>query len=117
MLGEHMRLTGDAAYVLALLQKAVDDHFFTFGVGPASGSGNGFQLEAIAAYQFTNGVSLDIGGRWWHLNTNAIDSFQQLGPIRSIATESSCKEPTDLTSLTPYVSGACPLRTNPSHST
>jgi len=71
-------IPGDAAYVLALLQKAVDDHFFTFGVGPASGSGNGFQLEAIAAYQFTNAVSLDIGGRWWHLNTNAIDSFQQL---------------------------------------
>jgi len=78
MLGEHVRLTADAAYVRALSQKAVDDHFFTFGVDPASGSGNGFQLEAIAAYQFTNAVSLGIGGRWWHLNTNAIDSFQQL---------------------------------------
>jgi len=78
MLGEHVRLTADAAYVRALSQKAVDDHFFTFGVDPASGSCNGFQLEAIAAYQFTNAVSLGIGGRWWHLNTNAIDSFQQL---------------------------------------
>jgi len=78
MLGEHIRLTADAAYVRALSQKAVDDHFFTFGVDPASGSGNGFQLEAVAAYQFTNAFSLGVGGRWWHLNTNAVDSFQQL---------------------------------------
>jgi outer membrane protease len=78
MLGEHIRLTADAAYVRALSQKAVDDHFFTFGVDPASGNGNGFQLEAIAAYQLTNAFSLGVGGRWWHLNTNAIDSFQQL---------------------------------------
>src|SRR5262249_23555353 len=38
-----------------------------------------------------------------------------LRPIRLIATESFCKEPTDLTSLA-YFSGACQLRTKPSHS-
>jgi hypothetical protein len=77
MLGEHLKLTADAAYVRAW-QKAVDDHFFTFGVDPASGSGNGFQIDAIASYQFTNAFGLGIGGRWWHLDTNAVDSFQQL---------------------------------------
>jgi hypothetical protein len=64
MLGEHLRLTADAAYVRALSQKAVDDHYFTFGIDPASGSGNGFLLEAIAAYQFTNAFSPGVGGRW-----------------------------------------------------
>jgi hypothetical protein len=82
MLGEHLKLTTDAAYVHAS-QKAVDDHYFTFGVDPASGSGNGFQIEAIASYQFTNALGLGIGGRWWHLDTNAVDSFQQLETYRT----------------------------------
>ena len=83
MVGEHVKLTADAAYVRALSQKAVDDHFFTFGVDPSSGIGtngvgNGFQIDAIVSYQFSNALSLGLGGRWWHLNTNAVDSYQQL---------------------------------------
>jgi hypothetical protein len=77
MLGEHLKLTVDAAYV-RVLQNAVDDHYYTFGVDPASGSGNGVQLEAILAYQFSNSVNLGVGARWWHMDTNAIDTFDQL---------------------------------------
>jgi hypothetical protein len=77
MLGDRVKLTADAAYVRAN-QKAVDDHFFTFGLDPASGSGNGFQIDAIVSYQFTTALSVGVGGRWWHLNTSAIDDFQQL---------------------------------------
>jgi outer membrane protease len=77
LLGERFKLTLDAAYVRAW-QQAVDNHFFTFGVDPSSGTGNGFQLDAIASYQFTNAFSLGIGGRFWRLDTSAIDSFQQL---------------------------------------
>ena len=53
MLGERLKLTADAAYVRAY-QKAIDNHFFTFGVDPASGSGNGFQVDGIVAYQLTD---------------------------------------------------------------
>ncbi len=77
MLGEHVKLTADAAYVRAS-QKATDDHFFTFGIDPASGTGQGFQIDAIVSYQFTSAFNIGIGGRWWHLDTNAIDAFQQL---------------------------------------
>jgi outer membrane protease len=77
MLGNHAKLTVDAAYVHAS-QKAVDDHFFTFGLDPASGSGNGFQIDAIASYQLSDAWSVGVGGRWWHLSTNTVDSFQQL---------------------------------------
>jgi hypothetical protein len=59
-------------------QKATDDHFFTFGIDPASGTGQGFQIDAIVSYQFTSAFNIGIGGRWWHLDTNAIDAFQQL---------------------------------------
>jgi hypothetical protein len=82
MLGDRVKLTADAAYVHAY-QKAVDDHYYTFGVDPASGTGNGFQIDAIIAYQFTSAFNVGVGGRWWHLDTNAIDSFQQLETYRT----------------------------------
>ena len=82
MLGERLKLTADAAYVRAY-QKAIDNHFFTFGVDPASGSGNGFQVDGIVAYQLTDAFGVGLGGRWWHLSTNAIDSFDQLLTYRT----------------------------------
>src|SRR5262249_33570359 len=82
MLGDHVKLTADAAWVHAW-QKAVDDHFLMFGVDPATGTGNGFQVEGIASYQFTNALGLGVGGRWWHLDTNAVDSVQQLLTYRT----------------------------------
>ena len=82
MIGERLKLTADAAYVHAS-QKAVDDHYFTFGLDPASGSGNGFQVDAIVAYQLTDAFGVGVGGRWWHLSTNAVDSFDQLLTYRT----------------------------------
>jgi len=82
MLGDRVKLTVDAAYVHAS-QKAVDHHYFTFGVDPSSGSGNGFQIDAIASYQLTDAFSLGVGGRWWHLDTDAVDTFQQLETYRT----------------------------------
>jgi hypothetical protein len=32
----------------------------------------------IASYQFSDAFNIGVGGRWWHLDTRAIDSFQQL---------------------------------------
>jgi outer membrane protease len=77
MLTERLKLTGDAAYVHAW-QRATDNHFYTFGYDPASGGGDGFQLEAILSYQVNDALSLGTGGRWWHLSTSAVDSFDQL---------------------------------------
>ena len=82
MLTDRLKFTADVAYIRAS-QKAVDDHFFTFGVDPASGNGNGIQLDAILAYQLTDAFNLGVGGRWWHLDTKAIDSFDQLLTYRT----------------------------------
>jgi hypothetical protein len=72
-----LKLTAEVAYARTW-QKALDTHYFTFGPDPASGSGNGFQTEAVLSYRVTRAFDLGVGGRWWHFQTNAIDSFGQL---------------------------------------
>lgn len=74
---DRLSVQGEIAYVWAS-QNAVDTHYFTFGRDPASGKGSGFQAEAVIKYQATDAFSLGIGGRWWHLSTDAVDSFNQL---------------------------------------
>ena len=65
------------AYVWTV-QHALDTHYFTFGSDPAAGHGTGFQAETLLKYQITDSFSMGIGGRWWHFNTQAVDSFNQL---------------------------------------
>lgn len=67
----------EAAYTWTS-QQALDTHYFTFGPDPASGHGTGFQAETILNYQLTDHFNLGVGGRWWHFNTTAVDSFNQL---------------------------------------
>lgn len=76
MITERLKLTGEAAYLITD-QKALDIHYFTFGPDPAKGDGQGFQLEAILAYAITDSFNVGVGGRWWHLNTEATDAFAQ----------------------------------------
>ena len=77
MLTDRVKLTTDLAYVHDW-QGAVDNHYFTFGADPGSGSGNGFQLDAILGYQVTDKFNVGVGARWWYLKTNAVDSYDQL---------------------------------------
>jgi hypothetical protein len=59
-------------------QHAQDDHYYTFGLAPASGHGGGFQAETMLKYAVTDNFSIGAGGRWWHQRSDAIDSFGQL---------------------------------------
>lgn len=43
-----------------------------------TGTGNGFQLDAILNYSFTDELSIGIGGRWWYLVTNGWAHFEQI---------------------------------------
>lgn len=70
------KLSAEAAYVRTS-QKAVDTHYLTFGADPASGKGNGVQTEAVLSYQVTGNFTVGAGARWWHLETDAIDRFNQ----------------------------------------
>ncbi|WP_158658898.1 hypothetical protein [Methylocystis bryophila] len=76
-LTDRLSWSGEAAMV-SVSQHARDTHYFTFGVDPARGQGAGFELESLLKYQLTDNLSLGIGGRWWHLSTNAVDMFGQL---------------------------------------
>lgn len=68
---------GEIAYAWTS-QHATDTHYLTFGQDPASGHGSGFQAETMLKYRFDNGFAVGVGGRWWHLNTDTVDSFNQL---------------------------------------
>ncbi|RTL62198.1 MAG: hypothetical protein EKK41_25700 [Hyphomicrobiales bacterium] len=74
---ERWKLSADAAYVWAR-QKALDQHYFTFGSDPSSGKGEGYQFEALVSYQMTEKFTVGVGGRLWHLDTTAIDNVNQL---------------------------------------
>ncbi len=76
-LTDRLTWSGDFAYVTTW-QRAQDTHYFTFGVSPASGTGNGFQLESTLKYQITDKFNLGVGARWWHFTSNATDNFDQL---------------------------------------
>jgi hypothetical protein len=65
-----LKLTAEAAYA-RVWQKALDTHYLTFGSDPASGKGNGIQLEGILSYQVTELFNVGLGARWWHFNTTA----------------------------------------------
>lgn len=41
------------------------------------GSGNGVQLEALLAWQYTPNLNLGIGGRWWSVVANGFSHFEQ----------------------------------------
>jgi tetratricopeptide (TPR) repeat protein len=73
------RLTWQAEIAYAwTTQHATDTHYLTFGRDPASGRGQGFQTESTLKYQLNDSFEIGIGGRWWHFNTDAIDSFDQM---------------------------------------
>ena len=76
-LTDRLKWNGEIAYA-ATSQRAVDNHYFTFGIDPANGSGSGFQAESVLKYQVTDNFSVGIGGRWWHFKTDALDVFNQL---------------------------------------
>jgi tetratricopeptide (TPR) repeat protein len=74
---ERLSWQGEIAYAWTS-QHATDTHYFTFGADPASGQGSGFQAETVFNYRLSDSFGLGIGGRWWHFNTDAVDSFNQL---------------------------------------
>jgi Omptin family len=74
MLTENIKLSGEVAYLPWVKFTGVDDHFFgNLGMlaeeFPASGNGQGVQLEALLSYYFTPQFSIGVGGRYWAMWT------------------------------------------------
>lgn len=83
-----LTLSGEAAYVRTWLDGADTHHL---RVPPAcnmpncfagplkeDGVGDGVQIEAILAYQLTEALSVGVGGRYWHLETDGLTHFRFL---------------------------------------
>ena len=68
-LTERLKLSAEAAYVRSHLDAADTHHLRPEFSGPIpqDGDGNGVQLEAVLSYQFTDGFSLGVGARYWHM--------------------------------------------------
>jgi opacity protein-like surface antigen/outer membrane protease len=76
MLTENIKLSGEVAYLPWVKFTGVDDHFFgNLGMlaeeFPASGNGQGVQLEALLSYYFTPQLSIGVGGRYWAMWTTS----------------------------------------------
>lgn len=62
----------------ATRQKALDNHYATFGKDPAHGRGGALQVESSLNYQLSDHWQIGAGARWWRFDTDAVDGFGQL---------------------------------------
>jgi tetratricopeptide (TPR) repeat protein len=74
---DRLKWNGEFAFT-STSHRPTDDHFFTFGLDPARGNGMGYEIETILKYDVTDRFSVGLGGRWWHMKTDAVDRFGQL---------------------------------------
>ncbi len=74
MLTNQVKISGDAAYLPRVHFNGVDQHFIgntgaLAEIFPASGKGNGVQLETLVSYYLTPQWSVGVGGRYWGMWT------------------------------------------------
>jgi opacity protein-like surface antigen len=69
MLGDRLKLSGDAAYLPYVLFVGSDNHWLRPDINPLpeQGQGTGVQLEAILSYLVTSQFSIGVGGRYWYM--------------------------------------------------
>jgi len=80
MLSDRVKISGEAAYLPWVSFNGLDQHFIgNTGVltklFPASGTGNGVQLEALVSYYLTRQWSVGLGGRYWGMWTTPNGQF------------------------------------------
>ena len=72
MLTPQLKLTADAAYLPYVKFSGVDNHPLRPDAGPSSrspehGVGTGVQVEGVVSYDFTQQLSVGVGGRYWSM--------------------------------------------------
>lgn len=75
MVGDRLKLSGDAAYVPYLWFRGLDVHPLRTDVAnqnstESGNGGHGVQLEGVLSYYLTPAFSLGVGGRYWAMWTN-----------------------------------------------
>ena len=69
VLGDRLKLSGEAAYLPYVLFDGSDNHWLRPDINPLpeQGQGTGVQLEALLSYCITNQFSIGVGGRYWYM--------------------------------------------------
>lgn len=77
-LGQSWRLEADLAYIHSTLSEN-DFHNLRPTIRGLldTGKGDGFQLDVILKWLFTDNLTLGAGGRWWYLATDGWAHFEQ----------------------------------------
>ena len=81
---QRLKLNLDAAFLPVVRLTGTDAHWLRIsslrgdfnGPIPEEGNGWGYQLEGILSYQVTNAISVGVGGRYWHMQTNGHAHFE-----------------------------------------
>jgi outer membrane protease len=81
---KRLKFSLDAAWLPLVLLDGTDAHWLrisTFpgdfsGPIPEDGTGWGYQLEGVLSYRVTDAISVGIGGRYWHMQTNGNTHFE-----------------------------------------
>ncbi len=81
---KRLRFGVDAAWLPLVALGGTDFHWlridqlpgdFNGGI-PEDGNGWGYQLEGLLSYQLTDSISVGIGGRYWHAQTQGLTHFE-----------------------------------------
>jgi hypothetical protein len=81
---DRLKLGIDAAWLPFVWLSGTDSHWLRIGSDPGDftgaipedGRGWGYQLEAFASYRVTDALSVGVGGRYWHMQTNGATHFE-----------------------------------------
>jgi hypothetical protein len=82
-LGSRFTLSAEGAWLPYIHLNGYDDHWLRIGTNPGdftggvpeTGTGQGYQVEAVLSYQLTDYASVGIGGRYWHMYANGDTHF------------------------------------------
>ncbi len=84
MFGGRFKLSADAAWLPYVTLNGADTHWLRIADGefsgpiPEDGTGQGYQLEALLSYNFTQSASVGVGARYWHMQTNGNSHFEDV---------------------------------------
>jgi hypothetical protein len=88
---KRLALNVDAAWLPRVWLRGTDAHWLRIsslpgdfiGPIPEDGSGWGYQLESVLSYRVTDAITVGVGGRYWHSQTNGITHFE--GHVNGVA--------------------------------
>jgi outer membrane protease len=84
MLAGRFKLTADAAWLPYVRLDGADSHLLRIGNAlgdftgpiPETGTGMGYQFEALLSYQLTPNADIGVGGRYWHMQASGNSHFE-----------------------------------------